>query len=123
VAAKISQILERATTQTGTARGVTGSLQEMSLPDVIQILSNGRKSGRLTIRANGTSGEVHFAEGSIFEATFGDLLHAEAFYAMLLLTEGEFSLDPSFVPGVNAINLPTESLLLEGMRRLDEGMR
>jgi hypothetical protein len=39
------------------------------------------------------------------------------------LTDGEFALDPSFLPLRNTINLPTESLLLEGMRRLDEGGR
>jgi hypothetical protein len=47
----------------------------------------------------------------------------EAFYAMLSLTDGEFALDPAFKPTSNRIGLPTESLLLEGMRRLDEATR
>jgi response regulator RpfG family c-di-GMP phosphodiesterase len=101
-------------------RGVTGSLSEMSLPDVIQILANGRKNGRLSIQAEGKAGEVHFGEGAIYDAKFGDLSGEEAFYAMLVLTEGDFELDPSFVPSERVIHASTESLLLEGMRRLDE---
>ncbi len=123
VAAKITQILERAEAQQGGSRGVSGSLREMSLPDVIQILSNGRKSGRLTIRADGKSGDVCFAEGQIWQASYGSLENADAFYAMLQLLDGEFSLDPSFTPTNNVIQMATESLLLEGMRRLDEGTR
>ena len=103
--------------------GVTGTLREMSLPDVIQILSNGRKSGRLQLRAGGKNGEVQFGEGMIYDAKFGDVAGADAFYAMLALTDGEFALDPTFKPTSNKINLPTESLLLEGMRRLDEAQR
>ena len=53
------QLLER---KSSGARGVSGSLREMSLPDVIQILSNGRKGGRLTVRSKGKSGEVHFRD-------------------------------------------------------------
>jgi hypothetical protein len=95
----------------------------MALPDVIQILSNGRKNGRLTIEAGGVDGEIHFGEGAIFDARFGGAAGEEAFYAMLLLTEGDFVLDPSFRPARNVIQQSTESLLLEGMRRLDEGRR
>ncbi|MEM9071532.1 MAG: HD domain-containing phosphohydrolase [Myxococcota bacterium] len=118
VAAKVRQILSK-----GPARGVSGSLTEMSLPDVIQILSNGRKTGRLVIRAGGKSGEVHFGEGMIWDAKYDGLRGEEAFYGMLTLTDGEFQLDPAFKPERRVIQDATESLLLEGMRRLDEAGR
>ena len=41
---------------------------------------------------------------------------------MLSLQDGEFGLDPAFKPQSRAIQATTESLLLEGMRRLDEGL-
>jgi hypothetical protein len=44
----------------------------------------------------------------------------EALFALLALTEGEFALDPAFVPSVRTIHDGTEQLLLEGMRRIDE---
>ena len=120
VAAKAQQILSA---QRPKSRGVSGQLSEMSLPDVVQVLSNGRKSGRLRIQSGGRTGEIDFSEGAIWDARYGNQQGEEAFYGMLLLSEGEFALDPDGRPGERRINAPTESLLLEGMRRLDEGNR
>jgi hypothetical protein len=39
---------------------------------------------------------------------------------MCTLTSGDFALDPSFKPTGRVIQASAESLLLEGMRRLDE---
>ncbi len=105
------------------ARGVSGSLQEMSLPDVIQILANGRKSGRLQVDSGNLHGEMMFQEGSIHDATFGDLSGAEAVYGILRLTEGDFALELDDTPVEDAIGIPTHHLLLEAMRRLDEEQR
>ena len=102
--------------------GVSGSLTEMSLPDVIQILSNGRKGGRLHVSSGGKVGEIHFKEGQIHNARFGELAGEDAFYAILVLSEGDFSLDPSFTPTERVIHASSEGLLLEGMRRMDEGL-
>ncbi|HEY8429691.1 MAG TPA: DUF4388 domain-containing protein [Sandaracinaceae bacterium] len=120
VATKITQVV--ADSARRHASGVSGSLKEMSLPDVVQILCNGRRGGRLTIVSGGKRGEVHFADGQIHDAMFGDATGEEAFYAMLKLSDGTFSLDPSFVPPRRVIHTSAEGLLLEGMRRLDEGL-
>ena len=119
VVAKVRQ----ATTARPASRGVSGALSEMSLPDVVQVLSNGRKSGRLVLRAGGQSGEVWFKDGAIWDATFGAHSREDAFYAMLALTDGDFELDPGQAPSTRRIEASTESLLLEGMRRLDEAGR
>ncbi|MEO0323307.1 MAG: HD domain-containing phosphohydrolase [Myxococcota bacterium] len=119
VVAKVRQ----ATTARPASRGVSGALSEMSLPDVVQVLSNGRKSGRLVLRAGGQSGEVWFKDGAIWDASFGGKTRENAFYAMLALTDGDFELDPSQSPSTRRIEASTESLLLEGMRRLDEAER
>lgn len=105
------------------ARGVSGSLQEMALPDLIQILANGRKSGRLRVSSGTLHGDMTFHGGSIHDATFGDLEGAEAVYGILRLTDGEFSLEPDNGPVDDVIGIPTHHLLLEAMRRLDEEQR
>jgi hypothetical protein len=102
------------------ARGVSGSLEEMALPDVIQILANGRKSGRLQVSSGTLHGEMMFQDGSIHDARFGDLQGAEAVYGILRLTQGEFALESDGAPLEDAIGIPTHHLLLEAMRRLDE---
>ncbi len=118
--AKLKQIIERNATKSG-AKGVSGSLSEMSLPDIVQILWHGRKSGALRLRSRGDTGEIHFQTGSIINAMHGKLRGEEAFYAMLRLDDGEFALDPNFTPQAKVITESPEALLLEGMRRLDEG--
>ncbi|MCC6876681.1 MAG: DUF4388 domain-containing protein [Sandaracinaceae bacterium] len=120
VAAKAEQLAAAAARPR--SAGVSGSLREMALPDVVQILANGRKSGRLVITGAGKRGEVHFQDGQIYNASFGDARGEEAVYAMLKLADGNFSLDPSFVPTERVIHASAEGLLLEGMRRLDEGI-
>lgn len=121
VAAKIRVTLEAAPTTAAPARGVSGSLLEMSLPDVVQILANGRRTGRLTVKSEGLLGEIHFRDGMIYDGSFGGAKGAEGIYAMLALVDGEFAFDSSFQPQENVVQASTEGLLLEGMRRLDEG--
>lgn len=121
--AKIKQIMEREAATRGSPRGVSGSLTEMSLPDMVQVLWHGRKTGSLKIRSGKESGEIHFVSGAIYNAMWSNLRGAEAFYAMLGLADGDFMLDPSHKEAQQVIRESPEALLLEGMRRLDEGGR
>lgn len=66
------------------------------------------------------AGETQIGNGSIYSASFMNLADEDALFALLSLSEGEFALDPSFVPTSRAIHQTTEQLLLEGMRRIDE---
>ncbi|MES1178262.1 MAG: HD domain-containing phosphohydrolase [Myxococcales bacterium] len=118
--AKLKQIIEREAIRGGPARGVAGSLQEMGLPEMVQVLWYGRKTGSLKIRSGANSGEIHFVAGAIYNALWANLRGEEAFFAMLALAEGEFSLDPNFTAPQQVIQDSPEALLLEGMRRLDE---
>lgn len=123
VAAKASRIISESRVKKPGGRGVSGSLQEMSLPDVIQILANGRKSGRLRVKGGTLQGELMFQDGSIHDARFGDLAGAEAVYGILRLVDGDFELEPGSGSVEDVIGIPTHHLLLEAMRRLDEEQR
>ncbi|MBX3219254.1 MAG: DUF4388 domain-containing protein [Labilithrix sp.] len=122
--AKIKAMLEQRSQsgKGGGAKGVSGSLREMGLPDIVQVLFHGRKTGKLNVKSAGNSGEIHFLEGAIANAVLGSLTGADAFYAMVRFQEGEFALDPSFVPPKRLVAESAEALLLEGMRRMDEGI-
>ncbi len=118
--AKIKQIIER---EAGNrAGGVTGSLSEMGLPELIQVLTQGRKTGALKIRGAHDTGEIHFVAGNVFNALFANSRGSDAFYAMLGLKEGTFLFDPNFEAPQRLITESPEALLLEGMRRSDEGV-
>lgn len=121
--AKLRQIIEREASQHGAVRGVSGSLSEMGLPDMVQVLWHGRKTGSLRIRSPASTGEIHFVEGAIYNALYANLRGEEAFYAMLKLADGDFALDPNFRAPQQLMADTPEALLLEGMRRLDEAAR
>jgi CheY-like chemotaxis protein len=122
--AKIKAMLEQRSQsgKGGGAKGVSGSLREMGLPDIVQVLFHGRKTGKLNVKSGGRTGEIHFLEGAIANAVLGNLTGADAFYAMVRFTDGEFALDPSFIPQKRVVAESAEALLLEGMRRMDEGI-
>jgi len=119
VVAKARNVLSKAVRQRG-ARGVSGSLREMPLPDVLQVLSRTKKTGLLKVSSGGYAGEIQFGNGSIYNASYRHLRAENAVYSLLALADGEFSLDPGFTPSSRAIHNSTEQLLLEGMRRMDE---
>ncbi len=119
--AKLKAILDQRTAHTG-PRGVSGSLKEMGLPELVQVLFHGRKTGNLRIRSGAGAGEIHFADGQVVNALYGSIRGTDAFYAMLKVQDGEFGLDPGFKPQARIITDSPEALLLEGMRRLDEGI-
>ena len=54
VALKVTRVLDGAGRVKRKSGGVSGSLTEMALPDVVQILFHGRKSGKLSVSADGT---------------------------------------------------------------------
>lgn len=106
--------------------GLTGGLDELPFTDLVQMTSVGRKTGRLTLfTTDGEErGELQFRKGRIVGARCGSLSPEKAFYALLAQGEGSFRFekDPS-LDGVQGASLAVETLLMEGMRRLDETRR
>lgn len=119
IVAKSKALLDKAL-KDRVVRGVSGSLQEMGLGDIVQVLFYGKKTGKLTIRTKTASGDVHFMNGNVANAKWGALTGVDAFYALVRFTEGNFAFDPAFVPTERVIEESNEALLLEGMRRMDE---
>ncbi len=102
-----------------------GTLSELALSDLIEVISLGSKSGRLQIKgADGeTAATLSFRDGRLINASAGALRDERAFYAVLALREGSFSFDTKADPGEETLDLPTGTLLMEGMRRVDEVLR
>jgi response regulator RpfG family c-di-GMP phosphodiesterase len=121
--AKLRKLVETATPKQATRAAVSGSLEEIGLTDMVQILAQGRKTGALKIRSGNEAGELHFVGGEIFNAVFGKHGGDDAFFELLKLKTGDFVLDPNFKAEQNVLQQSAEGLLLEAMRRLDEGVR
>ncbi len=102
--------------------GLKGELGELPLSDLIEMTSLGGKTGRLVIADPGGAvvGELAFREGRLVGASYGNLTAEKAFYGLLELREGSFEFDPDAHIDDESCNLQTTSLLMEGMRRIDE---
>lgn len=120
VVAKVGQIVE-ARMRRRQGGGLSGSLRDMGLTEVMQVLGQSRKTGCLRVVSAHRVGEVHFSEGLVVHAVFAQAKGEEAVYRMLVLTDGDFKFDPAAKPKEETMQASIESLLLEGMRRLDEG--
>lgn len=120
---KLRQLVERKqSVRAQPARGVSGSLAEMALPDVVQILWHGRKTCTVRLSTKRGPGEIAFADGQIVDARFLSRRGEEAFYQLLTVKDGDFKIDNDAAPSDRTIDVSPEGLLLEGMRRLDEGL-
>jgi hypothetical protein len=113
-------------TMGGTLTGsISGLIEEVPLPDLLQLFSTSRKSGVLVIM-NDDVGKIYLREGRVYFATINDdyeLDPYKAFYRLIAWREGTFSLEqPSDETFDNEIDESIESLMMEGMRILDEIM-
>jgi hypothetical protein len=117
-----SNAARKNSTQAG--RPMSGSIEEIPLPDLIQLLSTSRKSGLLSIRGERGLGKIYLRKGQIYYASIDDnfsIRPQKAAYRMLTWTSGTFELDPPDERQViEEITESTEALLMEGMRQLDE---
>ena len=102
--------------------GLKGTLAELPLADLIEMASLGGKTGRLMLfdEEGAAAGELAIRDGRLAGAVCGELSAEKAFYALLALKDGAFDFDPEAELGDESCDLPTASLLMEGMRRLDE---
>lgn len=103
---------------------IAGSIREMPLPDLLQLFANSRKSGVLTIKFGETLGRIYVRDGQVYSAGLErhpTVRAYKAFYRMFTWNEGSFDLRPPTKPDVlEEITESTTSLVLEGMRQLDE---
>lgn len=99
-----------------------GQLQEIALPDILQIIGNNRKSGELIITTKATRDPVklYFQEGAIINARYAKLSGLKALFRTLSLEEGNFVFENKTCYVKPIINDKMENLLLEGYRQIDE---
>ena len=109
-------------------RRVVGSLAEMPVPDVVEVLAKGKKTGALRLspavvgHAMPPRGDVWLECGKIVHASCPPALAGqEALFTLLRLREGEFAFEAGVPAPTRSIDAPTEWLLLEALRRFDEG--
>ena len=97
-----------------------GSLKELPLPDIIQLVSVSGKTGKFTLTRDNDRGFIFLKNGQMVHATVGELTGEEAIYSLAIWNQGEFQFTPSVEPDRQTITKSNTNLLMEAARRLDE---
>ncbi len=101
---------------------LTGHLSDLSLSELIEFFCNQRKTGRLKVLYPQGPGCFYLQAGSVVDARIGVLRGIDAVYYALTLPNAKFEFNGSDEATERTINQPWTQVVLEGLRRLDEGL-
>ncbi|HUO85667.1 MAG TPA: DUF4388 domain-containing protein [Thermoanaerobaculia bacterium] len=97
-----------------------GSLKELPLPDIIQLVSVSGKTGKFTLVRDSERGFIYLKNGQMVHAEVGDLAGEEAVYTLAIWSSGDFQFTAGEEPQKQTITKSNTNLLMEAARRLDE---
>jgi hypothetical protein len=101
---------------------LTGQLSDLSLAELIEFFCNQRKTGCLKITYPHGPGYFYLQAGSVVHARIGSLRGIDAVYFALTLPNASFTFNPLVEAPERTINQPWTQVVLEGLRRMDEGV-
>ena len=99
-----------------------GELSDLSLGELIEFFCNQRKTGRLEVVYPVGPGRFYLKSGAVVHAEFGELRGIDAIYFALTQANASFTFSAAFEPPEQTINQPWTSVVLEGLRRMDQGI-
>lgn len=103
---------------------MSGSLEEIPLPDLLQLFGTSKKNGVLVLRTETREGRIYLAEGKVRFATMDNMDGVpplKAVYRMLDWHDGVFVLDPPDTREFeHPIDASAQEILMEGIRQQDE---
>ena len=104
----------------GGASDLSGRIGTFAVEEIVQILQAGGKTGHLIVKTPKATADIFFDRGQIFNANFAGIEGDEAIYLIFAVKEGHFSFRSGVKAPVRNVTTNVASLLLEGMRRMDE---
>lgn len=128
IVARVKNVLTRETLRTESRarrvpRGISGDLENLGLPDIVQMLAMGMKTARVTVSSNGDRGRIWFENGSARHAKVAQAEGDDAFCKLVAWSQGEFLIEHGVRSRSQTIEQDTMFLLMEGLRQLDEARR
>ncbi len=124
VVARVETILQESAAalngETSLTQGFTGSLEEMSLIDLIQTLELGKKSAMVHLVQEPEEGLVFVDKGVVVDAVLKEYPPEEALLNMMIWLQGYFDLTMQPVERELRITRSNQELLQAGSQRLQE---
>ena len=111
----------RRTTQ---GKTMSGSIEEVPLPDLLQLFSTSKKTGVLVVQTDDDVGRIFMRKGTLYYALINDLSDVppmKSIFRMLTWQKGSFELDPPDERTFpNEMDMSVQEVLMEGLRQIDE---
>jgi hypothetical protein len=106
----------------GSSQNLHGSLGQLSIVDMTQLLVQGRKTGELTITdSHGGSGTVYIRQGFICHAITGGLKGGDALYEIMRVQSGNFLFAYDVLPSETTIHgHDPMGILMDAVSDIDE---
>ncbi len=122
--APADQFARRWRSDDSSGRSMSGSIEDIPLPDVLQWLATSRKTGTLKVHGS-KNGSLYLREGDVFQAMIAGkekLDPQKAIVRMLGWSEGMFELDTTLPKNLpeGEIGQSLAQLLMEAARQQDE---
>ena len=112
---------ERPMPSSGLQRVLAGSLADISLFDIIQIIENSKLSGEMKIASSAARGQIFFREGLVIGAKSGLQMGSEALTTLTDATDGAFEFEKSSKLYEQTIQtMSNTALILDLLRSKDE---
>lgn len=122
VEASLRRYHQRIDTLSEDSKVSSGTLGDMTLIDVIQVMAMNKKSCTLKLSRGDTIGKIFLQDGRIVDADAGDIKGEEAIYQLLRWKGADFSVgDLSEFNGEETITKDIHSIISEGLKRTDKG--
>ena len=110
--------------RTSSPRTMSGAIDEVPLPDLLQLFSTSKKSGVLVIRTEEDVGRIYLQKGVIYYSTINDLAELapiKCIFRMLTWQKGLFDFDPAETKQFDKpVEVTVQEILMESLRQLDE---
>jgi hypothetical protein len=97
-----------------------GSLRELQLADIIQLVSASGKTGKFTLIRADEQGMLYLNQGRIVHAEVGDVVGEEAVHVLASWASGEFVFQPAEETDRVSIHKSNARLLMEAAHQHDE---
>lgn len=101
-------------------KNLSGSLAQVDIVTLIQMMEQNQKTGLLTVTNDRTEAILYFHEGQIIDAVLGSHGGETAVYQLIGWEEGHFEFEQQSIDMKPRIKSTTAHIILEGLRLLDE---
>lgn len=101
----------------------SGTLNDMSLTDILQVLSMNKKTSTVKLVSGSKSGEIYFSKGKIYGAETGSIKGEGAIYELLSWENVNFWIGENTGSGEETISKDLHSLMANGIKYREEKIK